>query len=264
MTNDIKENKKFFSQRAISITTYFGGPLAAGILIRENYKSLEKEKQGINALIIGIVSTILVFVGLFSIPENIIDKIPNALIPLIYTGIIYLIVEKIQGKELKFHKKNNGEFYSGWKAAGIGAISLGIILASIFLVAFIAGDLSKTEPNFDAESYDNGLSTFFENETSSLKVLQSFETENIDYLKNEVNKSIVLWKENKTIIDNISEIENLPIELSVQNEKLKKYCDLRIEHFELISKALNEDTDKYANQIQNVGLKIENIINELQ
>ena len=259
----MEENIKFYSQRAISITTYFGGPLAAGILIRENYKSLDNEKYGINALIIGIVSTILIFAVIFSVPENIIDKIPEALIPLIYTGIIYLIVEKIQGKELKSHKENNGEFYSGWKAARIGAISLVIILAGIFSVAFIAGDLSKTEPGFDTALYNKEINTFFKNETSSLKVLQSFETENINYLIKEINKSVVLWKENKTIIDNISNIENLPIELSGQIEILKEYCDLRIEHFEIILKALNEDTDKYIKQIQNVGLKIEKKIEEI-
>lgn len=260
----MEENKKFYSQRAISITTYFGGPLAAGILIRENYKTLDKEKQGINALIIGIISTILIFVGIFSVPENIIGKIPEALIPLIYTGIIYLIVEKIQGKELKSHKAENGEFYSGWKAAKIGAISLVIILAGIFLVAFIAGDLSKTEPDFDARSYDNGLATFFENETTSLKVFNSIETENTDYLIKECSKGLVLWKENKSIIENISRIENLPTELIVQNNRLVKYSDLRIEHFEIIIKALTENTDKYTIQINNIGQKIENIIEELK
>ena len=179
---------------------------------------------------------------------------------MIYTGIIFLIVNKTQGKELKLHKENNGEFYSAWKAAKIGAISMIAILFTIASVAFISGDLSKTEPDFDAESYDKGLSTFFENETSSLKVMQLFETESTNYLENEVNKSIVLWKENKTIIENISRIENLPNELLDQNEKLLKYCDLRIEHFELISKALNEDTDIYTNQIHDIGKKIDNFV----
>jgi len=53
----MEENKKFYSQRAISISTYFGGSLSAGILIRENYRSLGKDKKGIYALIIGIITT---------------------------------------------------------------------------------------------------------------------------------------------------------------------------------------------------------------
>ena len=97
-----------------------------------------------------------------------------------------------------------------------------------------------------------------------MKVLQSFNTDNVDYLKNEVSKSIVLWKENKIIMEDISKMENLPIDLSIQIEKLKEYSDLRIEHFELILKSLHEDTDKYSNKIQNIGLKIEKKIEEMQ
>lgn len=260
----MEENKEFYSQRAISITTFFGGPLAAGILIRQNYLNIDKEKQGKNALFIGIVSTILLFGGLLALPENIIDKIPSVIIPAIYTGIIYLIVEKTQGKELKSHKENNGEFYSAWKAAKIGAISMITILFTIFSVAFIAGDLSKTEPDFDAEAYDMGLSKFFENEESTIKVFQHFETGDVNYIIKEVNKNIILWKENRVIIDRIDKINNLPEELKIQNSNLRAYCNLRIEHFELILKTFKEDTDKYSNQIQVIGQKINMIIEEIK
>jgi len=138
------------------------------------------------------------------------------------------------------------------------------ILFTIFSVAFIAGDLSKTDPSFDNETYLNKINTFFDNEAASLKVLQSFNTDNADYLKNEVSKSIDMWQENKNIMVDISKMDNLPIDLSVQIKKLEKYSDLRIEHFGLILKSLNEDTDKYSNQIQNIGLKIEKIIKEME
>ena len=91
----MEDEKKFYSQKGISIATYFGGPLAAGYLVKKNYETLGQPESGKKALIIGIISTILLFVGIFSIPKSIIDKIPSALIPLIYTGLIYLIVEKI-------------------------------------------------------------------------------------------------------------------------------------------------------------------------
>jgi len=259
----MEEPKKLYSQKAISITTFFGGPLAAGILMRQNFLNIEKEKQGTNALFIGIVTTILLFGGLLALPEHIIDKIPNAIIPAIYAGVIYLIVEKTQGKELKSHKENNGEFYSAWKAAKIGAISLIAILFTIASVAFIAGDLSNTEPNFDAEAYDNGLSKFFENEELTIKVFQHFETGDVDYIIKEVNKNLILWKENRLIIDRIDKINNLPEELRIQNSKLRTYCDLRIEHFDLILKTFIEDTDKYSSQIQVIGQKIDLIIEEL-
>ena len=86
-----KETVELYSQRAISIATYFGGPLAAGILARQNFINIGKDQLGKNALIVSIISTVLLFAGIFSVSEEIMDKVPNALIPLIYTGIIYLI-----------------------------------------------------------------------------------------------------------------------------------------------------------------------------
>ena len=99
MTEQINDTKdiKFYSQTAIGIATYLGGPLAAGYLIRENYKSLDDLENGNKAFIIGILSTILLFTGIFSIPETILEKVPNVALPAVYTLIIYFIVEKIHG-----------------------------------------------------------------------------------------------------------------------------------------------------------------------
>jgi preprotein translocase subunit Sss1 len=114
--------KKLYSQSAIAIATYFGGPLAAGILIRKNSINLGREREGLGALIVGIIGTILLLWGIFQIPDTILDKIPNVLLPTIYTSIIFLIVEKMHGKILKKHKEEKHEFYSIWKATGIGLL----------------------------------------------------------------------------------------------------------------------------------------------
>ena len=47
-----EKNVKFYSQKAIAIASYFGGPLAAGLLIRRNYINLGMEKEGRYTLII--------------------------------------------------------------------------------------------------------------------------------------------------------------------------------------------------------------------
>jgi len=259
----MEEAKKLYSQRAISITTFFGGPLAAGILMRQNYLNLGKDKAGLNSLFLGVISTIFIFAGLFALPDVTIDKIPSQLIPFLYTGIIFFIVEKTQGKKLKEHKENNGEFYSGWKAAKIGALSLLALVIALVSVAFISGDLSLDEPDFNAEAYDKGLEQFFVNEETSMQVFNEFETEPLNYLIKEVKKSIELWKENNEIIDRIDQIENLPQEFIDQDKLLGEYSLLRIEHFELILKAIGEDTDKYNPQIETIGSKIDKIIDEL-
>jgi len=165
----MEENKKLYSQKAIGIATFFGGPMAAGYLVKKNYQALGQESYAKKAFLIGIVSTLLLFAGIFSIPESIIDKIPNAIIPAIYTGIIYLIVEKLQGQNLKEHLEYGREFNSAWKAAGIGAISMTILLLFIATTAFIAADLSKTEPNSDIAVTDIDFDSFFDNKETAVK-----------------------------------------------------------------------------------------------
>ncbi|WP_162343772.1 hypothetical protein [Cyclobacterium salsum] len=133
----MEEPKKIYSTRAIAIATFVGGPLAAGYLVKKNYETFEQPDHAKKSLVIGVIASIVLFAGIFLIPEEAIDSIPSALIPLIYTVIIYLIVESIQGERLKDHKASNGAFYSAWKAAGIGAIATLITIAVTFLFAVI-------------------------------------------------------------------------------------------------------------------------------
>lgn len=260
----METSKKFYSQTAIAIATFFGGPLAAGYLMKKNYDTLDQPENGKKALIIGIVSTILIFIGIFSIPEPIIDKIPNALIPAIYTGIIYLIVEKLHGKILKSHKASGGKFYSGWKAAGVGAIAMVILTASIFLSLMITGYLSNIQLNFDSETYDREIAKFSDNENKAIAVFNVIETQTPEYLVNEFNKALALWKENLAIVERLNEIENLPKEILDQNTKLLKYCELRIKHDELIVKAISENTDKYVSEIEQIWSEIDLVLSDLK
>ena len=129
----MEKKMKLYSQKAILIATYIGGPLAAGILVRKNYINLEKKQLGLKALIIGVISTFVVFFGVFSLPENLIEKIPSPFIPLIYVGITYFIVNKIQGQELSDHKRDGGLHYHIWRATIISLLCCIVILAAIFI-----------------------------------------------------------------------------------------------------------------------------------
>lgn len=129
-------SQKIFTNKAISVATFFGGPVAAGFLISKNYRVFGKDEAARNSIFIGIVSTILLFAGIFMIPEHIIDKIPQALIPTIYTVIIAGLVEKLQGQKIKDFLANNGQKASNWQAAGHGFIGLLIIAGFIVLMTF--------------------------------------------------------------------------------------------------------------------------------
>lgn len=260
---DMEDIKKFYSDKAILIGTFFGGPLAAGYLAKKNFQVMDKPDLADKSFVIGILSTVLLFAGIFSIPEDFLNKLPRELIPMIYTPIIGYIIYKFQGQFQKVHKESGGAFHSGWKAAGIGAISMLIIIASIMVVIF-AGELFASKPDFDSTKYDKEVALFTENEKKALAVFSVIETASTDRIKNELKNGIVLWKKNKEIVFELYSITNLPKPLLDQNILLLKYCDLRIEHNQIIIKAVTENTDKYVPEIDRIGSEIEKVLDKLK
>lgn len=255
----MEQKRRLYSQRDIGIATFLGGPLGAGILIRRNFINLNKEKQGLNSLLIGIVSTFILFVGIFSIPDHIIDKIPNALIPLIYTGAIFLIVEYIQGKDLKEFKENDGTFYSGWKAAGIGLVSGILIAGGLFAYIFLAED-----GNWDVDSYNSKIELHSANESEAMKLFDLIDVAPKSEIVGFISKTgIPKWEENLTILNSIDKIENVPNDYQRQVKLLKEYTKLRIESYEFISKAVETESSKYDQEIFKRHTRIDNIISEL-
>jgi hypothetical protein len=249
---------RFYSKRAISIATFFGGPLAAGVLVRQNYLNEGKTDQATHALFIGIVSTILLFAAIFLIPEDIMDNTPSAVIPGIYTAIILVLVETVQGKTLKAHAESNGQFYSGWKAAGVGAVCMVIMTAGIFAIAMLAPD------DFDTVAYDNGIAAFGQNEQQAMQLYDLLENEEIasaiDFIYEE---GIPAWQRNIHILDGLDTLSGLIPELKQQNQLLREYTELRISSYGLIRQALTEQTDTYDLKIDAMVRRIDEILKEV-
>jgi len=240
LTNELK----LYSTRSITLATFLGGPLAAGYLISENFKSLKQTRQARISLITGIVATILLFSGVFLIPEKIVDKIPNQLIPLISVGLVWAIVEWTHGDILKSHKENSNQFFSGWRAAGIGTISLIIIGSVIFSYIYI----ESNNPAY--EIYDSEITEFSKNETESLEFYTNVNIKDNSALLKELDKiAIPNWEKNITIIKELNDVNDLPRDLLDQNKSLLTYSLLRLEAFKLTKKAILENSDKYESQL---------------
>lgn len=252
-------NLKFYSAKAISLATFFGGPLAAGYLVGENYKALENNDAGRKSLIYGILTTIVLFAGIFILPENVIDKVPQQIIPLIYTGIIMAIVEWQQGDILKRHKEKGNSFYSGWKAAGVGFISTIIIILGLLSVSYLS-PVSKEQ-----EIFQNALVQFENNERESLKFYENYSTKSMFILIRELNDtSIPKWKENVELIKKTNETKNFPLNFIKYNKLLLEYAEMRLELFELTKNAILANSDKYNIEMESLDKKMSFIINSIE
>lgn len=257
MKNHLEE--KLYSQRAIQITTYLVSPIISGFLIRSNFNKLGEPRKGNAAIIISILTTLTVCTALFFAPENIVDKIPNALFPLIYTGIIYYYVEKTQGSSLQFHKEHNGEFYSGWRIFKINIIPIILIIVS----AFIAGDLMKNKTNYDEIEYTNNVNQFVKNENLSLMIMNNIDSYSNNELRVKVNENRILWNENLNIIKNVKNIKGITPEIIEQNSLLEKYCKLRLEENSFLKIwALNPSRFDQLG-LENTQKEIESILGQL-
>lgn len=256
------ENKtkdiKFYSKQIIVIATFLGSPLAGTYMIRQNYLKLNKNKDGNIAFAIGIVFTLLIFVGLFSLPEATIDKIPKSMIPLINALITFFVVEKTQGDILNKHKENKNQFYSKWKAVGIS------LVAMLILIIGILGYVYLMPEEKGVELYNKEITVFSENEKVSLQIYERMSTMDDVELEKEINTiAIPAWKENIAIIKRTNNIEDLPIELIEQNKKLLRYSELRLKVFTLMQKALSEITTIYDDEIIKLNEEIDQLVDEL-
>jgi hypothetical protein len=256
MTDTVIENGlKLYSNRAITIATYFGGPIAAGILVRRNFINLGKTKYGRYSLYIGIISTILLFIGIYSIPEGIIDKIPNAIIPLSYTAVIWAIVKKLQGEDLKKHKENNGNFYSAWKAAGVGAISMSVILICLISIIFISSGGTQ------AVSIAIKMDQFAKDEEKALEVFPMLEAGNEEQAHSFIIlKGIPIWKSYLKFFNDLDKNGQLDNEKKIAIKKVIEYCQLRIESYNLIAKSIEEKTTAYDNRIDEINIRINELL----
>ena len=223
MSHQLEE--KLFSKKSIQFTTYFLSPIVSGFMISSNFKKLGMKKESKLSLAFSFGVTLITFTLLFFIPENIIDKVPNVFFPLIYTGLIYLFIDKYQAEALEFHENNNGQFQSNWKVFAINIIPLIVIL----FIAFFAGDIMKTLENYDSAKYESKIEQYISNEEKSIEIINNIDTYTITQLATKIRQNEIYWNENASLISEIILIENLPEELLQQSKKLLKYSKLRIE-----------------------------------
>ena len=159
-TDNLIPEGKIYKDKAFWAGTFIGGPLVAGYLFSKNFKSLGQPEKVKPTWIITIISTLVIFGGIFLIPENI--NIPNQIIPIAYTAIAFSLFKKYLAEKTTEHIKIGGLVHSWWRVTAVGIIGLLITTLPIFAFAYTYdaieqantstksyGQLVKNEIDFD-------------------------------------------------------------------------------------------------------------------
>lgn len=120
----------------------------------------------------------------------------------------------------------------------------------------------KTLDN-DIVEYEEKMKEFVAMESMALNVYRLSDSTPKVKLPSELkNRGLYYWKENLKLIQDLEGMD-LPRPIRIRNGKLKEYCELKLKSYRLIYKAIEEDTDKYENEINSYNQKIETIIKDL-
>jgi len=151
--NDTQKQRKIYTEKNMWLVAFLGGPLSAGYIIAENFKTFNETRKAQITWGITIVVTILIFGSLLALPETIVENIPKQIIPLIYTAIAFAIIQYYQKTRITDYLSDGGEKYGWGRSVCVGFIGLAITLLFVAIIAFLAGDFSSKIPNLESKEY---------------------------------------------------------------------------------------------------------------
>lgn len=139
-----------------------------------------------------------------------------------------------------------------WK----GIVLLGLVIAGSSFIVY------KNLDN-DLIIYEKGLQEFTDTETFALSVYKLPEdTPKEEKLFTLRDEGLNYWNQNLKLVKSFENL-TLPPPAVKRNALLKQYCELRIQSYELMYRAIAEESDQFDAEILSVNKKIESVIEQL-
>ena len=126
-----------FTSGSVAVASFFGCPLAGGIILAKNYRRMGQPAHATQALTLSCVATLVLFATFSAIPDD--ANLPTG--PFLWLQVwgMYAIAKAKQGRSVEGHRFAGGAIASRWRAAGIGLlVSIGMV-ALVFLFALFIG-----------------------------------------------------------------------------------------------------------------------------
>jgi hypothetical protein len=141
-----RPQQKLYTEQAIAIATFLGGPLGGSYLLSLNYMLLGEEEAGQRTMKWGLAGTVLMLLLFFLLPENVSDAVPNIVYSMAFTGLFYYLAKRLQGEYLAEHRQLRGGFMTRWRAVGVGLISMVIaVVVAVSITAFLPDQEHKVK-----------------------------------------------------------------------------------------------------------------------
>ena len=134
--NETIPTGKVFKDREVWVGTSLGGPLAAGYLIAENYKTFGESGKARKTLLITVAATFIIMAIALFAPY--IERVPIFFFALIYTVTAYSLFQAYQGEKVKTHITRGGQIFSWRRTIGVSVIGIFVTLSLFVGVALIA------------------------------------------------------------------------------------------------------------------------------
>lgn len=118
---------------AIVVGTFVGGPMATGLMVGSNFFRMGEKKKAWQAILAGFIGSLALLLILFTIPDNYREEIVFVTIPVIYTTVVYILLELFHHTDLVKHKNKGGLYRRLRQAASYGLSGLVFSMLIIFL-----------------------------------------------------------------------------------------------------------------------------------
>jgi rhomboid protease GluP len=154
-------------------------------------------------------------------------------------------------------------YYPSLKANDRMDLKLGTVVALSLVMLVLCFAICTRIPNYIGQ-YDTKMKSFASMENMALEIYRMPKNAPKDSILNEIkNRGIYYWKENIVLVNGLDTLQ-LPDKLHKQDKMLLNYCNLRIKSYNLIYKAVKEDTDKYKDSIAACNKDIQAVIDSLK
>ena len=139
-----------------------------------------------------------------------------------------------------------------------------LISAATFTgIAILSGIFLMNTSN-PGGKYDEIMKEFAKAEERALSFYRLPKTtDDATYLAAVNGQGIPNWKLCSTLVDSIAKLEELPEELAIRTNYLKKYCKYRLKSYEFIAASIQNGTDVYHPMINQYNEKIDLIIRKM-